>query len=84
MTRIMYLNPPPFPVQPCLTHVNRWTWIKDKLILPHLALDIKYFDLGMEYRDKTGDQVTIDAAEAIKKYNVGWVLSVRMSRALLN
>ncbi|HRO65948.1 MAG TPA: NADP-dependent isocitrate dehydrogenase [Pseudobdellovibrionaceae bacterium] len=48
-----------------------WAFIKNKLILPYLDLDIKYFDLGMEYRDKTDDKVTVDAAEAIKKYNVG-------------
>ena len=48
-----------------------WKFIKDKLIVPYLDVDIKYFDLGMEYRDQTNDQVTIDAAEAIKKYNVG-------------
>ena len=48
-----------------------WKFIKDKLILPYLDIDIKYFDLGMEYRDQTNDQVTVDAAEAIKKYNVG-------------
>lgn len=48
-----------------------WKFIKDQLILPYLDLDIKYFDLGIEYRDETNDQVTIDAAEAIKKYNVG-------------
>jgi isocitrate dehydrogenase len=48
-----------------------WRFIKDKLILPYLDVDIKYFDLGMEHRDATNDQVTIDAAEAIKKYNVG-------------
>ena len=48
-----------------------WKFIKDKLILPYLDLDIKYFDLGIEHRDATNDQVTIDAAEAIKKYNVG-------------
>jgi isocitrate dehydrogenase len=48
-----------------------WKFIKDKLILPYLDIDIKYFDLGMEYRDQTNDQVTIDAAEAIKKYSVG-------------
>ena len=48
-----------------------WTFIKDKLIHPYLELDIKYFDLGIEHRDETNDQVTIDAAEAIKKYNVG-------------
>jgi len=48
-----------------------WKFIKDKLILPYLELDIKYYDLGMEYRDQTNDQVTIDAANAIKQYNVG-------------
>ncbi|KAG2174492.1 hypothetical protein INT44_006755 [Umbelopsis vinacea] len=48
-----------------------WSDIKEKLILPYVDVDIKYYDLGMEYRDKTNDQVTIDAAEAIKKYNVG-------------
>ena len=48
-----------------------WSFIKDKLINPYLELDIKYFDLGMESRDKTNDQVTIDSAEAIKKYGVG-------------
>jgi isocitrate dehydrogenase len=48
-----------------------WHFIKDKLILPYIDVDIKYFDLGMEHRDATNDQVTIDAAEAIKLYNVG-------------
>lgn len=48
-----------------------WKFIKDQLILPYLDLDIKYYDLGVEHRDETNDQVTIDAAEAIKKYNVG-------------
>lgn len=48
-----------------------WKFIKDKLIVPYLEIDIKYFDLGMEHRDATNDQVTVDAAEAIKKYNVG-------------
>jgi isocitrate dehydrogenase len=48
-----------------------WKFIKDKLILPYLDLDIKYYDLGVENRDKTEDRVTIEAAEAIKKYNVG-------------
>jgi isocitrate dehydrogenase len=48
-----------------------WTFIKEKLINPYLDLDIKYYDLGMENRDKTDDKVTIEAAEAIKKYNVG-------------
>jgi isocitrate dehydrogenase len=48
-----------------------WHFIKDKLILPFLDLDIKYYDLGMESREATKDQITIDCAEAIKKYNVG-------------
>ena len=48
-----------------------WKFIKDKLILPYLELDIKYYDLGMEYRDETNDQVTVDAANAIKQYGVG-------------
>jgi len=48
-----------------------WKFIKDQLILPYLDLDIKYYDLGIEYRDETNDQVTIDCAEAIKKYHVG-------------
>jgi isocitrate dehydrogenase len=48
-----------------------WDLIKKKLILPYLDIDIKYYDLGIEYRDKTDDQVTIEAAEAIKRYGVG-------------
>jgi isocitrate dehydrogenase len=48
-----------------------WKFIKDKLILPYVELDIKYFDLGIEYRDETNDQVTVDAANAIKQYGVG-------------
>lgn len=48
-----------------------WKFIKDKLILPYLDIDLKYYDLGIEHRDATGDQVTIDAANAIKKYGVG-------------
>ena len=48
-----------------------WKVIKDKLITPYLDIDIKYYDLGMEHRDLTDDKVTIEAAEAIKKYNVG-------------
>ena len=48
-----------------------WTFIKDKLINPYLDLEIKYYDLGMENRDATDDKVTVEAAEAIKKYNVG-------------
>src|SRR3954465_8700025 len=48
-----------------------WQYIKDKLINPFLDVELLYFDLGMEYRDETNDQVTIDAAEAIKKVGVG-------------
>lgn len=48
-----------------------WDFIKTKLILPYMDLDIKYFDLSVESRDATDDQITIDSAEAIKKYNVG-------------
>ncbi|TXJ17628.1 MAG: NADP-dependent isocitrate dehydrogenase, partial [Afipia sp.] len=48
-----------------------WQYIKDKLIHPFLDVKLEYYDLGMEYRDKTNDQVTIDAANAIKKHGVG-------------
>jgi len=48
-----------------------WSFIKEKLIFPYLDVDIKYFDLGIEHRDLTNDQVTVDAANAIRKYGVG-------------
>jgi isocitrate dehydrogenase len=48
-----------------------WSFIKQKLIVPYLDIDIKYYDLGIENRDLTDDQVTVDAANAIKKYGVG-------------
>ena len=48
-----------------------WDFIKEKLIFPYLELNIEYYDLGIEHRDKTNDQVTIDAANAIKKHKVG-------------
>lgn len=48
-----------------------WKMIKDQLILPYLDLDIKYYDLSIESRDETNDQITVDAAKAIQKYNVG-------------
>ncbi|MGZ3404415.1 MAG: isocitrate/isopropylmalate family dehydrogenase, partial [Phenylobacterium sp.] len=48
-----------------------WQWIKDKLIFPFLEIDLDYYDLGMENRDATDDQVTIEAAEAIKRHGVG-------------
>ena len=48
-----------------------WNFIKKKLILPYLDIDIKYFDLGIKNRDKTSDHITIDCANAIKKFGVG-------------
>ena len=48
-----------------------WQFIKDKLIHPYLDIDLKYFDLGIEYRDETDDQVTVDAANAIREHGVG-------------
>ena len=48
-----------------------WGFIKDKLILPYLDIDLKYYDLGIEYRDQTDDQVTVDSAHAIRQYGVG-------------
>ena len=48
-----------------------WKMIKEKFIFPYLDIDLKYYDLGIHYRDKTNDQVTIDAANAIKEYNIG-------------
>ena len=48
-----------------------WQFIKDKLILPYLDVELKYYDLGIEKRDETDDQITVDAANAIKQYRVG-------------
>src|SRR5438876_6631699 len=48
-----------------------WRFIKDKLILPYLDIELKYFDLGIQSRDATNDQITIDAAQAIKRHGVG-------------
>ncbi len=48
-----------------------WSFIKQKLILPYLDIDLKYYDLGIEHRDATDDQVTLDSAHAIKTYGVG-------------
>ncbi len=48
-----------------------WKMIKEKLLLPHLAIDLKYYDLGVKHRDETDDQVTIDAANAVLKHGVG-------------
>ena len=47
-----------------------WKFIKDKLILPYLEIDIKYYDLGIENRDATNDEVTVESAKAIQKYGV--------------
>jgi len=70
MTKIKVINPVVELDGDEMTRII-WKFIKDQLILPYLDLDIKYYDLSVEYRDETNDQVTIDAAEAIKKYNVG-------------
>src|SRR3978361_754207 len=48
-----------------------WSFIKEKLILPYLDVALKYYDLGIEKRDETNDQITVDAANAIKEYGVG-------------
>ena len=48
-----------------------WQWIKELLIEPYIELKSEYYDLGLENRDRTDDRVTIDSAEAIKKYGVG-------------
>ena len=47
-----------------------WQMIKDELLLPYVDLKTEYYDLGLEYRNKTNDQVTVDSAEATKKYGV--------------
>jgi len=48
-----------------------WDFIKQKLILPYLDIDLRYYDLGVEERDRTDDKITVDAANAILKYGVG-------------
>ena len=48
-----------------------WEWIRERLIKPYLDIDLDYYDLGIEYRDRTDDQVTVDSAHAIQKYGVG-------------
>jgi isocitrate dehydrogenase len=70
MTKIKVVNPVVELDGDEMTRII-WTFIKEKLILPYLDLDIKYYDLGIESREATKDQITIDSAEAIKKYNVG-------------
>ena len=53
-----------------------WKIIKDELLLPYIDLNTEYYDLGLEYRNETDDQVTVDAAEATKKYGVAVKLSL--------
>ncbi len=48
-----------------------WQFIKDKLILPYLDIDLKYYDLSIQRRDETDDRITVESAEAIMKYGVG-------------
>jgi isocitrate dehydrogenase len=70
MTRIQVKNPIVELDGDEMTRII-WAFIKDKLILPYLDVDLKYFDLSVQKRDETEDQITIDAANAIKKYGVG-------------
>ena len=48
-----------------------WQWIRERLILPYLDIDLEYYDLAVEVRDQTSDQITVDSAKAIQKYGVG-------------
>ena len=70
MTRIKVANPVVELDGDEMTRII-WDFIKQKLILPYLDIDLKYYDLGIEERDRTEDQVTVDAAHAIQKYGVG-------------
>ena len=70
MTKIKVLNPIVELDGDEMTRII-WAFIKDKLILPYLDVDLKYYDLAIEKRDETEDRITIDAAEAIKTYGVG-------------
>ncbi len=70
MTKIKVLNPIVEMDGDEMTRII-WQKIKEKLIHPYLDVDLKYFDLGIEARDETDDQITIDAADAVKKYRVG-------------
>ena len=70
MTRIKVANPVVELDGDEMTRII-WDFIKQKLILPYLDIDLKYYDLGIEERDRTADQVTVDAAHAIQKYGVG-------------
>ncbi|SEB96540.1 NADP-dependent isocitrate dehydrogenase [Rhodobacter sp. 24-YEA-8] len=70
MTRIKVANPVVELDGDEMTRII-WDFIKQKLILPYLDIDLKYYDLGIEERDRTADQITVDAAHAIRKYGVG-------------
>ncbi|MEA1875408.1 MAG: NADP-dependent isocitrate dehydrogenase, partial [Bacteroidota bacterium] len=70
MSKIKVLNPVVEMDGDEMTRII-WQMIKDRLILPYVDIEIEYFDLGIEHRDATDDQVTIDAAEAIKRLGVG-------------
>ncbi|MCH7958399.1 MAG: NADP-dependent isocitrate dehydrogenase, partial [Proteobacteria bacterium] len=70
MTKIKVLNPIVELDGDEMTRII-WAFIKDKLILPYLDIDLVYFDLGIESRDATDDQITIDAANAIVRHGVG-------------
>src|SRR6201994_2236504 len=48
-----------------------WQWIRERLILPYLDIDLKYYDLGIEHRDATDDRVTVESANAIKEFGIG-------------
>ena len=48
-----------------------WAWIRERLVLPYLEVDLRYYDLGIEARDATDDRITVDAAEAIREHGVG-------------
>ena len=48
-----------------------WAWIRERLILPYLDIDLKYYDLSIQSRDETNDQITVDCAKAIQQYGVG-------------
>jgi len=70
MTKIKVVNPIVELDGDEMTRVI-WQFIKDRLILPYLDVDLKYYDLGVEHRDATDDKVTVESAEAIKHYGVG-------------
>src|SRR5260370_5740475 len=70
MSRIKVINPVVEIDGDEMTRII-WHFIKDQLILPYLDIDLKYYDLSIQRRDATDDQVTVDAANAIKEYGVG-------------